>query len=100
MATGVVRAFEVEVDAMISATEPIGDALLTLLETRLEDPVVAQQPSAGTISVAAGVAAADPATAGAEAMRIVADALARLDLSPVEFIGLHARLVDTDALVA
>jgi hypothetical protein len=100
MATDVTRTFEVEVDARLHGAVSIGDALLTLLEARLEDPVVAQQPAEGLVSVAAGLSASDPAAAAVDAMRIVRDALERLRTGPVEFVGLRARLVDTDALVA
>jgi hypothetical protein len=100
MAADVMRSFDVELDVQVEPTASLGDRLLTELGGQLEDPAVGEQAGAGLVTVAAGVAAADPVAASLRAAGVVDEALTRIGVTHRQFVGLRAILVGTGVAAA
>lgn len=81
---------EVELTARVRAAGQLGDALLTALRDRVDDPAIVENVRQGTVGVACGVEAPSVEAAFTLARNAFVDSLRKLGAPEAELVALHA----------
>lgn len=97
MAAAIALHFDVDISARLPDVGDIGDALLTLLEERVDDAVIVQNLEASTLGLACSVEGVRAESALETALEALRDAVRQLGADQLEIRTLHVTPAGTPA---